>query len=51
MLKTKTDIYAKATLVKNTNNVLEKLNIIMKNYTIDYEEYFNRRIVGCDSDG
>ena len=51
ILKTRTDIYAKSTLVKNTNNVVEKLNIMMKNYTIDYEEYFNRRIVWCNSDG
>jgi len=49
LLKTKTDIYAKSVLVKNTNNVIEKINIIMKNYTIDYEEYFNRRMVWCNS--
>ena len=45
LLKTRTDIYARSVLVKNTNNVVEKLNIIMKNYTIDYEEYFDRRMV------
>jgi len=51
MLKTKTEIYAKSILVQNTNNVIEKLNIIMKNYTIDYEEYFDRRVVWCNSNG
>ncbi len=51
LLKTRTDIYARSVLVKNTNNVIEKLNIIMKNYTIDYEEYFDRRIVWCNTDG
>ena len=51
LLKTRTDIYARSILVKNTNNVVEKLNIIMKNYTIDYEEYFDRRMVWCNSDG
>jgi len=49
LLETRTDIYAKSILVKNTNNVIEKLNIIMKNYTIDYEEYFDRRMVWCNS--
>jgi len=49
LLETKTDIYVKSVLVKNTNNIIEKINIIIKNYTIDYEEYFNRRLVWCDS--
>lgn len=48
MEKLRTDIFAKSILIKNTNNLVEKLNILMKNYTIDYEEYFNRRIVGCN---
>ena len=30
LLKTRTDIYARSILVKNTNNVVEKLNIIWK---------------------
>jgi len=50
MQKMKTDIFAKSMLIKNTNALVEKLNIIMKNYTIDYEEYFNRRVVWCDQD-
>jgi len=48
MQKLRTDIFAKSILIKNTNSLVEKLNLIMKNYTIDYEEYFNRRIVGCN---
>ena len=47
MQKLRTDIFAKSILIKNTNLLVEKLNLVMKNYTIDYEEYFNRRIVGC----
>ena len=45
--KLQVDVFAKSLLIKNTNSLLEKLNIVMKNYTIDYEEYFNRKIVGC----
>jgi len=30
---------------------MEKLNVLMKNYTIDYEEYFNRRMVWCNGAG
>ena len=47
--KLQVDVFAKSLLIKNTNSLLEKLNVIMKNYTIDYEEYFNRKIVGCNS--
>jgi len=50
MQKLRTDIFAKSVLIKNTSSLMEKLNLIMKNYTIDYEEYFNRRIVGCNWD-
>ena len=48
MKRLQVDVFAKSLLIKNTNSLLEKLNVIMKNYTIDYEEYFNRRIVGCN---
>ncbi len=47
MQKLRTDVFAKSILIKNTNSLIEKVNLIMKNYTIDYEEYFNRRIVWC----
>lgn len=48
MVKIKTDVKMKETLIKWTYDIVEKLNIISRNYTIDYEEYFNRRIVGCN---
>ncbi len=38
-------------LVENSYFLMEKLNVLMKNYTIDYEEYFNRRMVGCNWNG
>ena len=49
LMTAKTDIYIRWMLAKNTNILAEKINLIMKNYTIDYEEYFNRKIVWCDS--
>ncbi len=48
MIDIKTDVHARTNLVKSTNNLVEKINIMMKNYSIDYEEYFNRKIVWCD---
>ena len=51
LMSAKTDIYVRSILTQNTNTLTEKINLIMKNYTIDYEEYFNRSIVWCDNDG
>ena len=27
---------------------MERLNVLLKDYTIDYEEYFNRSAIGCN---
>ncbi len=35
-------------LVENSYHLMEKLQVQMKNYTIDYEEYFNRRLNWCE---
>lgn len=43
------EVQAKKTLIENTNFAVEKFNILMKDYTIDYEEYFNRLVVWCDN--
>jgi len=51
MIKTKVSVAARQTLIKNSYYFLEKLNQQISNYTIDYEEYFNRAVVGCDTDG
>ena len=29
--------------------MMEKINLLLKDYTIDYDEYFNRTRIGCDS--
>lgn len=44
----KRDIEIKQLLVQNSYNTLEQINNLLKDYTIDYEEYFNRSIVWCD---
>ncbi len=48
MMKTKVDVEARQTLIQWSYGVLEKLNVLMADYTIDYEEYFNRKVVGCN---
>ncbi|MBU0626754.1 hypothetical protein KKH82_05010 [Patescibacteria group bacterium] len=40
---------ARGTLIEGSYFTMEKLNLLLKDYTIDYEEYFNRRQVGCNS--
>jgi len=40
---------ARQTLIKDSYYMLEKFNIILQDYNIDYEEYYNRSMVGCDS--
>ena len=51
MIQTKINVAARQALIKNSYYFLERLNQQISNYTIDYEEYFNRAVVGCDSDG
>lgn len=49
MMRIKIDAEARALLLQNSYYTFEKLNVMLQNYTIDYEEYFNRRMVGCDT--
>ncbi len=44
----KRDIEIKQLLVQNSYKIVEQINQFFKDYTIDYEEYFNRSIVWCD---
>jgi len=43
------NIDARQNLIQESYFTLEKLNILLRDYTIDYEEYFNRSMIGCDS--
>jgi len=49
ILKFKYIFQAKANILETTYYMMEKVNLILKDYTIDYDEYFNRSRVGCDS--
>ena len=49
MIKLKYNIQARTNVIQDSYFVIEKINILLKDYTIDYEEYFNRKNVGCDT--
>ncbi len=48
MIKIKYNIQARTNITQDAYFVVEKVNLLLKDYTIDYEEYFNRKNVGCD---
>lgn len=48
MSRIKMEVWMKQTLIKGTYDIVEKLNITVRDYTLDYEEYFNRKVVWCD---
>lgn len=49
ILDIRNSIDARQNLVQESYFTLEKLNILLRDFTIDYEEYFNRSMVWCDS--
>lgn len=51
MINVKREFDARNQLLTSTYTMLEKINILLKDYTIDYEEYFNRSMHGCASVG
>ncbi len=44
-------IDARQNLIQESYFTLEKLNILLRDFTIDYEEYFNRSQMWCDTWG
>lgn len=42
MLRVKYNVEARQTLLQDSYYIMEKVNILIKDYTIDYEEYYNR---------
>jgi len=48
MIRLKYNIQARTNIVQDSYFTIEKINLMLKDYTIDYEEYFNRKNVGCD---
>lgn len=49
MIKLKYNIQARTNVTQDSYFVIEKINLMLKDYTIDYEEYFNRKNVWCDT--
>lgn len=47
MMRLRYNIQARQSLIQNSYDAMEKINLLLKDYTIDYEEYFNRRNVWC----
>jgi prepilin-type N-terminal cleavage/methylation domain-containing protein len=45
MISIKTTLEARQTLIDRSYFLMEKLHVTMSDYTIDYEEYYNRSIV------
>ena len=51
LIKSNKEIIARQTAIQQWYEFFERLNILMKDYTIDYEEYFNRQMVWCVEEG
>lgn len=49
MIRLKYNIQARTNIIQDAYFTIEKINILLKDYTIDYEEYFNRKNVWCDT--
>ncbi|USN57164.1 MAG: hypothetical protein H6766_01500 [Candidatus Peribacteria bacterium] len=45
MLNIKVNVEARQTLIDRSYFLMEKLQVMMADYTIDYEEYYDRSIV------
>lgn len=48
MIKLKYNIQGRTNVIQDSYFTIEKINLLLKDYTIDYEEYFNRKNVGCN---
>ena len=47
LIRSNKEIIARQNAIQQWYELLEKLNILMQDYTVDYEEYFNRQMVWC----
>ena len=47
IVKANRDFIARQNSIQQWYELFEKINILMQDYTVDYEEYFNRQMVGC----
>ena len=51
LIKSNKEILARERVIQQWYEFFERLNILMQDYTIDYEEYFNRQMVWCVKSG
>ena len=47
LLKSNKDLVARQTAIQQWYEFFERLNILMQDYSVDYEEYYNRQMVWC----
>ena len=47
MIGVKSEIEWKQTLIQSAYGMMERVGVLMQNYTIDYEEYYNRKLHWC----
>ena len=47
MIKANREISARQSSIQQWYEFFERLNILVQDYRIDYEEYYNRQMVGC----
>lgn len=47
IIKSNREVSARQNAIQQWYEFFERLNILMQDYTIDYEEYFNRQMVWC----
>ena len=50
IIKSNREIIARQQAIQQWYEFFERLNILMEDYTIDYEEYYNRQMVWCSKD-
>ena len=51
MIKANREITARHSAIHQWYEFFERLNILVQDYRIDYEEYYNRQMVGCNPGG
>ena len=47
IIKANKEFVARENAIQQWYELFEKINILMQDYTVDYEEYYNRQMVGC----
>ena len=50
IVKANREISARQSTIQQWYEFFERLNVLMQDYTIDYEEYYNRQMVWCTED-